>query len=456
MSGEKKRDTAKTVREEKADAVEAVREEKADAADTVREEKPDTAETVREEKADAVDTVTEEKTENVKNVEKEEKRRLLRAGRRIHEINADNDIRFRGILSYRHLRILGWIFLALALVGMFLDAGTAMAPEIGEKFAALGTVCNMAGGMAIFLFLFANFAVIIDKKLSFKNLFILYGTLTALFTALYCMVCYRYYEGIMRAFEIEVVSPSAFVRGLGLPGYFAFNVFLDLFLCTAVIFFIDYRPEKFFTGKKRILFRLLALLPITYELFCIILKMMASVGEIEIPGFLFPFLPTKPPMCFLLFVLMAFYLKKRERKYLRNGGTPEGYQDFLRTNANSYQFSKAFALRMFLLGILDFFVMVILMVILIGVQGGLTVPDPDGTLINAAIETVMEGGFGKGTGMILFAPFVLLFSYTKSYKNGMVDTILPVGGIALLAAVFIEGMYQLICLLPGALEGLLG
>ena len=50
--------------------------------------------------------------------------------------------------------------------------------------------------------------------------------------------------------------------------------------------------------------------------------------------------------------------------------------------------------------------------------------------------------------MLLIAPFILLFSYTKSYKKSKVDTLIPVGAIAVIVLVGIEVLRKILILMP--------
>ena len=43
---------------------------------------------------------------------------------------------------------------------------------------------------------------------------------------------------------------EAAVTRLVSSGVISFNIFIDLFLCTLVMFFMNYMPKKFFTGKS--------------------------------------------------------------------------------------------------------------------------------------------------------------------------------------------------------------
>lgn len=41
----------------------------------------------------------------------------------------------------------------------------------------------------------------------------------------------------------EIIAKSS-------TGFISFNIFIDLTLCTLVMFFINYNPKKYFQGKK--------------------------------------------------------------------------------------------------------------------------------------------------------------------------------------------------------------
>ena len=48
----------------------------------------------------------------------------------------------------------------------------------------------------------------------------------------------------------------------------------------------------------------------------------------------------------------------------------------------------------------------------------------------------------KYTGNGIF--FIFLYSYKRKHKDGRIDLIIPILGIALLALVYVEGIYQFI------------
>ena len=375
------------------------------------------------------------------------KKRKKRRGQEIHRITPENDIRFKGVLSYRHLRIMGWIAIAVSQAGIILRFAQSIDPELEGKYTLAAGIMSAIGGLGIFLMLFANFAVIIDKKSTYLQLFLLYGFLTALFIGVYLLLVYRYLGGILKLFE-SGESFENMLRELGDgSGFFAFNVFLDLLLCTMVVFFMNYRPRRFFTGKKLIWFRLLVLIPVLYEIACIILKALAACGRIRMSPLLFPLLTAKPPMCFLLFVVMTMYIKRREIRYLKAGRSYEEYEAFLKTNANSFQFAKAFSLRIFLMGLLDVVLMFVLTIVIVASSGLEMGAAEEYTSRTFGILTSI--GVGESGPMILFAPLALLFSYVKSYKNTLIDLFIPIAGASLIVIVYVEGIYRVICLTLG-------
>lgn len=72
--------------------------------------------------------------------------------------------------------------------------------------------------------------------------------------------------------------------------------------------------------------------------------------------------------------------------------------------------------------------------------------------INASIDTGMRlaeaVGFGGSMYLIVLAPLVLLLSYTRKPKNRLVDTLIPVAGVALILFVYVEGIHRLLGHLP--------
>jgi hypothetical protein len=207
------------------------------------------------------------------------------------------------------------------------------------------------------------------------------------------------------------------------------------------MFFLNYRPTKFFTGGKLYLFRAFAILPIAYEVASILLKVACAEMRIELPVWTFPLLTVKPPMTFFVFVLMALFIKYRELRYCRHGRTHEDYEAFLKTNRNSLHFSIFLTVMLALAAIADFAIMLLMMV----KQAG-SVEALDSILNNAQefYPTAVAVGFGKSWPLLLVAPIMLLYSYTRKPKYEQYGMLIPVVAIVLIVFVVIQGGYQIL------------
>lgn len=177
-------------------------------------------------------------------------------------------------------------------------------------------------------------------------------------------------------------------------------------------------------------------MPAAYEIASIVLKIMAAGGYIRLPIGSWPFLTAKPPMTFLVFILLAFYIKRRERLFIRHGRTHEDFLQHMQTNYNSLRFSLFTAQTFVLTAVLDLLAVFVLpmAVILIGGEDMQRYSDLMNVMINSS--------FGGSIELLPMVPFVLLFSYTRTYKNRLYDAMLPLFGIGLILCVYIEGGFQ--------------
>ena len=92
---------------------------------------------------------------------------------------------------------------------------------------------------------------------------------------------------------------------------------------------------------------------------------------------------------------------------------------FLRTNKNSLAFSLHVCFLFFLVSILD-------------ILFALTIPN------------ATNYNLGQTGGLILAIPFILLFSYSKTYKEREYDLLIPFVGIILIIFAYVEASYEII------------
>ncbi len=432
------------------------------------------------------------------------KRRL-----QIHETTLENDIHYRGPLSPTHFKALGWLCLVFAQIAVILRLGGRFAPDIAAKSAGWLSVLEEIAEMALPFLLIFNFAQLLSAHEGYKKQLLINGAAMAGVCGLSYLVFYRYIVGGLAALLQNPAEALPTIEGglaLVLPyGFYAFNLFVDLFLCTLTMIFLNYDPRRVFTGKARIFFRLLALLPIAYEVGCMLLKLNAARGLVQIPVWAFPLLTVKPPMTFVLFVALCLFVKTRELRFRRHGKTHEEYKVFLKTRRNAWNFSVFLAIMLVVVSLLD-------LSVVIGISLGEVVqnigagdeaspteaalvevqetPEPleaafanlhlalenelarptdneaaesrlspeelEAALkkekINASIDSGIRlsraVGFGGSVYLFFLAPVVLLFSYTRKPKNRLLDALIPVAGIFLILFVYIESFHQLLGHLP--------
>ena len=386
----------------------------------------------------------EETSDSLENKEEVSKEKKHKKRPRLHEITAENDMKFRGKLSYRHFRILGWLLLVLSQVGIFLRVN-ALINENPMAFGILPQIFSLFDDLMPPLFLIAAFSIILFAKDGYRRLFIMYAGFALLLGLGWAFVYWHYIVDTFVAFSPstgkEVVESLIFL--ISGNGYFAFNIFIDLLLCSLLMFFINYTPKVHFQGKKIIIFRLFSLIPILYEIGSIALKISCSVNAITLSPFIYPFLTTKAPMAFLIFVALALFIKLRERHFLKHGKTQEDYQQFQNTNTNRFHFSLFLSITIAISAIIDFFLLALITTLLVS-----NASDPeaanDATFIGDQMRMVYKWGFGKTLPLLFIIPLIMFFDYRKAYKNNLIDIIIPVVGVGLLAFTYLEGGFSTI------------
>lgn len=364
----------------------------------------------------------------------------------------DKDIKFRGPLSYRYLRLIGWIAMALmfisSMMGLAVLLKTVMGGALPGNFESLERavdILSLFSSLPLPLFLIANFAIILQSKNDYKKLIMGYLKLLLIIYVGFMFIYYHYVVILlMRVQEISFgearqLSIEIFTF-LGKQNGMVVNVFVDLFCCALIMFFIDYVPKKHFQGKKLILFRLMALLPFLYEIGSAVMMGLLGMNAID-PNFTFslppeilPLIGKKPIGMIFAFLIICIYLKIRDTLYRKRGGTKEGYELYLRTNRNSFKFSRVMAVTFLIVAIIDLIVAVILILGLVG-------PNPTDATIEKYFELIEGFTIGKSVCLLLVIPFALLFDYTKQHKNPKLDKFMPIIGVGIVLFAAIEALF---------------
>ena len=369
---------------------------------------------------------------------------------RLHEQGTHNDIKYSGPLSFQAFQILGWSCIVITVIMALMKIAMKVNPNDTQRFVTINQIISNFAELSLPFLLMANFARILNNTEGFRKQLLRNGGAMAGIFLVFIVFFNRYVVGTVGLLlqdpkEAYPLVMSSFYN-VSPRGFFAFNIFVDLLLCTLVMYFMNARPKKIFTGKKICIFRACTILPIAYEVVSIILKGRAAAGSLRLPSWVFPLLTVKPPMTFLVFVFLAIHIKTREMRYCRHGKTHEDYREFLKTNRNAWHFSVYAAIILFIAGIIDLLIAVFLLAGQAGTAEALDAMMASEKALKNSIA--MSIGFGKSTCLIMFAPIVLLFNYTRIPKNKTVGMLIPVAGILLITLIGVQGMYQLVAIAP--------
>ena len=352
---------------------------------------------------------------------------------RLYEHGHHDDIRYRGPLSYQSFQVLGWLCIVAATAAMMIHLGIRINPDLKGRLSRSDNLMETFADLALPLLMIANFARILGNSEGYGQQLLRNGLAMLGVFAVFNLTFYHFFIG---SFKLVSAKPDdvmplvmeTFHNANG-SGFAAFNLFVDLFLCTLFMFFLDYRPRRVFVGKRLIAFRLFAVLPVGYEVASILLRGASATGRIRLPVWSFPLLTVKPPIAFIVFMLMALFIKAREWRYCRNGNTHADYEAFLNTNRNSLHFSLFMALLLAVAGIVDFCLLLYTM---------------DASRIARTMTFAVAAGIGESTPLLFVAPLMPLLSYTRRPWLKENDILIPIAGVMLALFVVFQGGYQIL------------
>ena len=346
-----------------------------------------------------------------------DKRRRIK---RLHEVTAADDIRYRGPLSYQGFQALGWACIVASVLRL-----TYLVP------------------LPLPFLLIANFSRILNNSEGYKKQLLRNSLAAAAIYGISWLFFSRYVVGLASQVvkQPEQLQPlmNDFFAEHNREGFVAFNLFIDLLLCTLTMYFLNAHPKRVFTGRKVIVLRLFALLPIAYEAASIWLKIQSALGNIVLPFWSFPLLTVKPPMTFLLFLFLSLHMSGRELRFRKNGRTHEDYLEYLKTNRNAFHFSVCLAVAMVAATFLDFILAGLVSRIIAGTAG---IPVENSEQFVSCLLAAKAAGFGQSWPLLFAAPVVLLYSYNKVPKQPLISILIPLAAIVIIILLVFEAVYQ--------------
>ena len=376
--------------------------------------------------------VKEEQSLSKKELKKQKKsekreKRLARIRKKFFK----DDIEYQGPLSYRYLRILGWIAFVLGQLALMnsLTSNFNWDP-LGP---VVQTIFNYASTLMTPFFIIASFGMVLSGNRGYRNFILLYG---AAFLAIGLGVIFAYYRYVNGLFTASNAAELGTIIETFISDKININVFADLFTFTLFHYFINYTPKKYFQGKKIYIFRLFSLLPVIYSIVSYVLKTAYALGALSnLPFAFFPFMTTKSPLVVGIFVVISLWIKNREKIFIKVGATKEQYNIYLNSKRNSLSFSIILSVVIAIFALIDFIAMMVLVAI------HMFSTNPALVEVNDFISAF---GAGQAVMCVLAIPFLMLYSYTRDHKNTQIDLFIPVAGIGLTAFVYLEFFFDFI------------
>ncbi len=195
-----------------------------------------------------------------------------------------------------------------------------------------------------------------------------------------------------------IITDSSSIVTEYLGEFASINIFIDLFLCSSIYFFLCYEPR--FKGKKLIAFRCLASVPIIYILVCFVINGLAKSKIIFLNVYVGALLPHKKIVVYFFFGCILIYNRLRSRIYeKRNRLSERTYEQYRESNRGALNYSLVLSILLGLLSLIDF--------------------------AFSFIPGITDWGIGKSTFMFLGIPFLLLFDNRRKPKFSKAGKLVP-------------------------------
>lgn len=338
--------------------------------------------------------------------------------KRIDKLLYRRDLKYKGFLSYRSLKIIGFLFLIFAQIFLIYNLVSKLVSDLPSWVGETANVLNTISLFALPMFLAANFCLIMaNKKTIVKNL-IFYSLMAILFYAAVVLVYYRYLNGYIGVFIEDPVQTAQVAEAVAYKFFgnvINYNVFVDLALFSLFFFFFFYKPKKINTPKKMIVFRSFSVVPVFIVIASAVLYAFYYLGRINLPIAVLAILPCRSIAIYAIFVIISILVKVRQKKFIDWGGTQEEYDKYLKTKRNSLEVSVIASIVVFVVCLIDFLLLI-------------------------TFPVVLLGGVGLNFYLAVIIPFLFLLSYNRQPKYKFIDTLIPVVFVIIVVLLYLEGV----------------
>ena len=358
--------------------------------------------------------------------EKKRTWRLKRSAAAKHD-----DIRYLGPFSCRTFEILGWLCVALSVAVVVLAIITSVSSKAGAGQDIPRRILPYATQMSALFLIIAGISRGMRSSEEYKQQLLTYLGVAGIVAAGTALIFQR---TVMTAINRLFLDPKqalpmvekTFSDFSGID-FIAFNVFIDIFLCILLFYFVNVRPKRLFTGKWTLLLRACAVLPVAYAAVCMWLKYQAVCKDKLLPFRYYPLLTVKPVTTYGLFLFLAIYVKRKEIQYCRDGRTISQCQASLRTRRNSLRFGIVLAIALAVTAIVDNLLQYSAAQLLLK-----PFAPANGDALAWSLRAARRIGFGGDSPILLIsAPFMLLYSFNRVPKWRIFSVLAPLLAIGL-------------------------
>ncbi|MGN1227994.1 MAG: hypothetical protein ACI4TX_05075 [Christensenellales bacterium] len=315
-------------------------------------------------------------------------------------INTKGDIKFRGFLSARAMRILGYSLIVLTQFFVIIYS-------LSETISLPKWLIDIAGNyeyiapLSLPILSFAFFSMIISSRENIKQCILRYFIASILIYLAIILLFDRYLIGFMSVisedYESARIYAEAFVMGL-FGSFINYNIFVDLFLFAIFFYFLICKPKCIKTKYSLFLFRTLSFIPVIVVVLTFILYALHNFEIITLPLEVLPILPCRSICIYLIYFTIVIAMKIRQIRMEKHNITAEQYKSYLYSNRNSLRFSVFSSIVIIVVCLFDFILSLLL---------------PNAELF----------GIGVSYSMMFVVPIILCFSYTRQPKTQMLDNV---------------------------------
>ena len=336
--------------------------------------------------------------------------------KKIDKLLNKKDIRYNAPLTYRSVRVVGFVLMFLAQIALAYSlAGNII--TLSEQATDTILVLQILSAFALPMFLVANFCIIMSSKEKIKKYLISYSIIAI---AIYILVLFFYYRYIYGATSIIFGDDQALAESVArlianklFGETMNYNVFVDLALFSMFFFFLFYNPKKQMSKKKMMVFRLCSIIPVVFAVSAFVLYALYYFGRLDLPMYVVAILPCRSLTVYIILFAITLVMKIRKSIFIKWGGTSEEYKQYLTTRRNNLEVSILSSLIVIIICSLDFVIMCI---------------DP----------IIWTFGVGTSWHMIAVVPFLFFLSYSKKPKHQKYDFVLPIGFIVACIILYLE------------------